>query len=114
SMLLSRRVTGPVAGLTAAAAAIEAETFEPGTLSAISRRRDELGQLARVFDRMAREVYAREQRLKQQVEALRVEIDQAAREREVAEITETEYFQQLEQRAGELRARSSGSRPSLP
>ncbi len=114
SMLLSRRVTGPVAGLTAAAAAIEAETFEPGTLIEISKRPDELGQLARVFDRMAREVYAREQRLKQQVEALRVEIDQAARQREVTEITETEYFQQLEQRATELRAGPADPPSSLP
>ena len=114
SMLLSRRVTEPVAALTAAAAAIEKETFEPGELNEITKRADELGQLARVFDRMAREVYAREQRLKQQVEALRVVIDQAARQRELAEITETDYFQQLELRATELRMGPEGPPASQP
>jgi methyl-accepting chemotaxis protein len=114
SMLLSRRVTKPVATLTAAAAAIESDTFELGDLSEITQRSDELGQLARVFDRMAREVYSREQRLKQQVESLRVVIDQAARQREVAAITETDYFQELEQRATELRAGASAPPSSSP
>jgi methyl-accepting chemotaxis protein len=114
SMLLSRRVTKPVATLTAAAAAIESDTFELGDLSEITQRSDELGQLARVFDRMAREVYSREQRLRQQVESLRVVIDQAARQREVAAITETDYFQELEQRATELRAGASAPPSSSP
>jgi hypothetical protein len=38
-----------------------------------------LGQLARVFQRMAREVAIREQRLKRQVEELRIEIDETRR-----------------------------------
>ena len=74
-------------------------------------RRDELGQLARVFLQMAREVYAREERLLQQVQALRIEIDQTKRARQVAEITETDYFQQLQQRAKALRARPSEPQP---
>jgi hypothetical protein len=54
---------------------------------------------------MAREVYAREQRLKEQVRELRIEIDETKKAREVAEITETEYFQQLQHRAKQLRNR---------
>src|SRR5439155_26919518 len=54
-----------VARVTAAAAAIEADTFDPDSLGEIAGRPDALGQLARVFQRMAREVYARQQRLKQ-------------------------------------------------
>jgi hypothetical protein len=111
STILARRVTQPVAQLTAAAAAIEAGASVPSTLGDVTRRRDELGQLARVFERMAREVYAREERLQQQVQALRIEIDQAKRARQVAEITETDYFQQLQQRARALRARPSDSSP---
>jgi len=92
-----------VARLTAAAAAVEAETFDPDSLAGVAARADELGQLARVFRRMAREVYSREQRLKQQVQQLRIELDEAKQARQVAEIVETEYFQKLQARAHDLR-----------
>ena len=47
--------------VTAAAAAVETGEFDPGTIERVAQRQDELGQLARVFRRMAREVRAREQ-----------------------------------------------------
>ena len=87
----------------AAAAAVEAGEFDPETLARVATRRDELGRLARVFQRMAREVYAREQRLKQEVQQLRIEIDEARTARQVAEITETDYFQDLQRKADQLR-----------
>ena len=89
----------------AAAAAVEAGEFDPETLARVAIRRDELGRLARVFQRMAREVYAREQRLKQEVQQLRIEIDEARTARQVAEITETDYFQDLQRKADQLRIR---------
>jgi CheY-like chemotaxis protein len=89
----------------AAAAAVEAGEFDPETLARVATRRDELGRLARVFQRMAREVYAREQRLKQEVQQLRIEIDEARTARQVAEITETDYFQDLQRKADQLRIR---------
>ena len=89
--------------VTSAAAAVEAGEFELENLKDVSRRDDELGQLARVFQRMTREVYARELQLKQQVLKLRIELDEARQARQVAEITETEYFQKLQARAQELR-----------
>jgi CheY-like chemotaxis protein len=92
--------------VTAAAAAIKANIFQPESLDEVSRRSDELGQLAQVFQEMARQVYAREQRLQQQVQQLRIEIDQARKAREVAEITESEYFQQLLGKAEEIRNRA--------
>jgi hypothetical protein len=52
---------------------------------------------------MAREVYAREQALKEQVHELRIQIDEANRTREVAEITETDYFRKLRSDASSLR-----------
>jgi HAMP domain-containing protein len=103
SVILSRRVTGPVARLTAAAAAVEVATFEPESLADVTTRADELGQLARVFVRMAREVQAREEQLKQQLQALRIEIDEVKKARQVAEITETEYFQHLREHAAQMR-----------
>jgi pimeloyl-ACP methyl ester carboxylesterase/CheY-like chemotaxis protein len=52
----------------------------------------------------ALEGYEREQRLRQQIEELRIEIDEVKKSRQVAEITETDYFQQLQEKARELRA----------
>lgn len=87
----------------AAAQAVEAGVYEPDSLDTVALRTDELGQLARVFQKMAREVYAREQQLKQQVQELRIEIDKAKQAREVSEITETDYFQRLRGKAKGLR-----------
>ena len=95
-----------VARLTDAAAAVEAGTFDPSCLADVIQRNDELGQLARVFENMAREVYAREQRLKQQLQDLRIEVDEAKKARQVAEITETDYFRELSQKVQRLRERA--------
>jgi CheY-like chemotaxis protein len=92
--------------VTAAAAAIRANTFRPESLDEVARRSDELGQLALVFQEMARQVYAREQHLQRQVQQLRIEIDQVRKAREVAEITESDSFQQLLGKAEELRNRA--------
>lgn len=88
-----------------AAAAVEAGTFDPATLDEVARRDDALGQLARVFGRMAEEVRVREQRLREEVHQLRIEIDEAHAERQVAELTETDYFRDLERKVDELRLR---------
>lgn len=103
STLLARRITVPVLRLTEAAFQVEKESCNPSSLNDIAGRADELGELARVFQRMAFEVVLRERRLRQQVEELRIEIDQAKAARQVAEITETEYFQELRKRASQLR-----------
>jgi CheY-like chemotaxis protein len=60
-----------------AATAVEAGKYEAGTLAPVAERSDELGRMARVFDTMANQVKARETRLKDQVEALRREIEEA-------------------------------------
>ncbi len=94
-----------VGQVTAAAAAIKNNTFQTESLDEVASRSDELGQLAQVFQEMALQVYAREQRLQQQVQQLRIEIDQTRKAREVADITDSEYFQQLLGKADELRNR---------
>jgi hypothetical protein len=55
---------------------------------------------------MAREVSAREQRLKQELQHLRIEIDETRTARQVAEITETDYFRDLRRKANRLRSRA--------
>ena len=94
-----------VGDVTRAAAAVEAGQFAIEMLGDVSKRPDELGQLARVFERMAREIAAREEQLKQQIQVLSIEIDQAKKVRQVSEITDTEYFQELRKKAKELRLR---------
>ncbi len=92
-----------VARVTEAAAAMEAGQYTLDSLDSVAARPDALGQLGRVFQHMAQEVYAREQSLKQQVQELRIQIDEAKRAREVAEITETDYFKQLRSSVSDLR-----------
>ncbi|MGQ0593228.1 MAG: response regulator [Gammaproteobacteria bacterium] len=88
-----------VSRVTTAAAAVESGQFVADTLAEVGKRSDELGQLARVFQRMAQEVQAREQRFNQQIETLRIEIDETKKARQVAELTETDFFQQLQAQA---------------
>jgi hypothetical protein len=76
-------------------------------LANVAARADELGKLARVFQNMARQVYAREQSLRRQVEELRIEIDEVKKARQVAEITETDYFRDLSAKAQRLRQRGA-------
>jgi CheY-like chemotaxis protein len=96
--------------VTRAAAAVEAGTFAVETLDGVARREDPLGQLARVFQTMARQVYEREARLKMQVQELRIEIDEVKKAHQVAEITETDYFRDLSERAERLRVRRDGAK----
>lgn len=95
--------------LTEAAAAVENDTFDPDSLSDVAARKDALGQLTRLFQRMAREFQAREQRLKQQVAELRIEINQVKQARQVSQITGTNYFRELRDRASDLREMLEGA-----
>jgi len=66
----------------------------------------QLGRANRELQRTIDELHAsqaRERALRQEVQALKIEIDEAKREKQVAEITETEYFQHLRERARRIR-----------
>jgi GAF domain-containing protein len=65
--------------------------------------RDELSHLGQAFGRMAQQVIQREENLRREVEELHIQIDETKRARQVAEITETDYFQQLKRKAKQLR-----------
>ena len=95
-----------VALVTDAAATVEGDAFDPESLDleGVAARTDALGRLARVFQQMAREVYAREQRLKSEVKQLRIKLDEARQAQKVAEVTETEFFKDLLLQADELRS----------
>jgi transcriptional regulator with GAF, ATPase, and Fis domain len=68
---------------------------------------DEISRLSQAFAQMARQVIQREERLNQKVRELEIVIDAAKRDRQIAEITETDYFRRIQEKAGELRKKRS-------
>lgn len=105
--LLAGWIIRPVFTITGVAANIEEQKWELDPLTKVSNRTDELGQLARVFQKMAQELRAREQALRQQVKELSIQIDQAKREQQVKEIVENDFFIDLQKRAADIRKRSN-------
>ncbi len=104
-LLSSRRIVGPVTEMTDAAIALEEDRFEPAMLDRAAARTDELGALARAFRRMGTEVVERERALRERIAGLVVTIDRGRVEREVGEITESDFFLDLQARARAMRAR---------
>ncbi|NEO84015.1 MAG: HAMP domain-containing protein [Spirulina sp. SIO3F2] len=104
-VLSDRAIARPILMITDAAAAIEAGEFATESLDRPARRTDELGKLARVFQDMARQIHVREQRLKRQVQELRIEIDDTKRKKAVREIAETDFFLDLQSKAQDIRQR---------
>lgn len=104
ALFVARRLSRPVSALTAAATAIEAnEDADTAGLEALGQTKDDIGRLARVFSSMAIEVAERERKLREQVAALRVEIDEDRRKQTVSDLTDSEFFRELEARAREIR-----------
>jgi sigma-B regulation protein RsbU (phosphoserine phosphatase) len=68
------------------------------------------GQQAAIAIDNAVQVQERENALKGQIEALKIEIDEVKKVRQVKEIVETEYFEMLRQRSEQMRKRSSSRR----
>lgn len=64
---------GRIAG---AAEAVEAAAYDPASLNEVARRPDALGRLAHTFQRMAEEVHLREQRLRQQLRQMQMDVDE--------------------------------------
>ena len=85
-----RKITNPVSALIAAAGEVEKGCYDLRNLGPLSARQDEFGRLARVLQGMAGQVRKREEALRNQVQELQIRIDTQRREREVAEIVETE------------------------
>jgi hypothetical protein len=109
-LLSDRLVARPILTVARAASDIESETFELDSLSGLANRKDEFGQLARVFQEMARQISVRQQKLKKQVTALKIEIDDVKRQQQVKEIVDTDFFQDLTAKALTLRDRSNNRR----
>lgn len=107
ALRLAWSISRPTVHLIQAAVALEQGTYRSEHLAVETSRRDDLGRLARVFDRVARQVEARESELRSQIRQLRIEIDEAKRARQVAAITETEQFRELQSRVRQMRRGAS-------
>lgn len=82
---------------------VAAGEYARGFVPASEYRDRSLTALAGEFAQMAAQVQRREEELRQQIADLRIEIDHAKKERQVGEIVESEYFQNLRAQAAKLR-----------
>jgi energy-coupling factor transport system substrate-specific component len=105
--LVALSISRPLLRLTGAAEAMEANKFTPEQATALrdAPGDDEVSHLSQLFGKMAAEVIQREQSLRHEVQQLRIEIDEAKKLREVSEVTDNEYFRELQTRVRELRLR---------
>lgn len=111
-LLATRRIVRPVTAMTAAAIDLENDRFDPASLDAAAARTDEVGALARAFRRMGTEVIERERRLREQVARLTVTVDRRKVDAEVGEITDTDFFRDLQSRARDMRRRDPAPPPT--
>ncbi|MCT7962259.1 cyclic nucleotide-binding domain-containing protein [Laspinema sp. D1] len=85
----------PILRLSATAQDIELGNFDPNSLTEVTKRSDEVGQLARIFQDMANKIYAREQGFKNQLSLLQNETDKAKKAMLLTQMSDSSYFQQL-------------------
>lgn len=105
-VFLSSWLTRRLARLSAATARVADGDYDVDLTSAASARfSDEMTELADSFRVMTEKVGTRERTLVQQVQVLKVEIDEAKRQQAVAEITDTDFFLDLTAKASALRAK---------
>jgi len=104
----SKKITAPVIRLTDVAHRVaDGDYSSVGELKQIIRRPDELGTMATVFSNMVRAVQTREQNLQRQVTTLKIEINRKKQDAELQEITGSDYFKTLKQKAGHLRCQAT-------
>ncbi|MEW5985414.1 MAG: cache domain-containing protein [Chloroflexota bacterium] len=105
AVVLARQIHRPLTQLATAAQQLSEER-RPDEIQMDSFH--ELTSLARAFNDMAAKVWERERRLKRTVAELRIEIDAKRTQKQVSEISETEYFKHLETNAERIRQHVRG------
>jgi energy-coupling factor transport system substrate-specific component len=118
AVLVAQSISRPLLRLTGAAQQMEEGQLsveQAGELKATPGS-DEVTRLSQIFGQMAQEVIQREQTLRQQVRELQIMVDQSKRDQQVAEIVDSDFFQDLQTRAKQMRDRggSSGKGKSSP
>ncbi|GAB4496611.1 MAG: hypothetical protein OHK003_02300 [Anaerolineales bacterium] len=59
----------------------------------------------------ALEGYIQEQKLRSEIRELRIEIDQVKRQKQVAEITDSTYFKELQRKAQQIKSKGTTTLP---
>ena len=116
ALLVAQSISRPLLRLTRAAGMMQAGKLtneQAGELKATAGG-DEIAQLSKMFGQMAQEVITREESLRRQVQELRIEIDEAKRQKQVSEIVDTDFFQDLQARARTMRNRTPRGKPDEP
>jgi len=80
---------------------INAQDAETGQITSFSS--DDVLEALVMLASAALDGYIREEKLRQEIAQLRIEIDHTRRAKQVAEITDTQYFQKLQDQAREMR-----------
>jgi methyl-accepting chemotaxis protein len=102
--IVSLFFTRPIVALTRTAERIgDGDYNQDFTILKKGRFRNEFSSLADVFEIMVKKVYEREQGLRKQVEALKIVIDESKRQKQVNDIVESEFFQELKVKAQHMR-----------
>ncbi|GAB4378320.1 MAG: hypothetical protein Kow00121_29880 [Elainellaceae cyanobacterium] len=105
--VVSKVLTKPLDRLTEAAIYIGEGNYDQDlTVIGQGRFPDEINTLAKVFACMVSKIRQREENLKRQVTELKIEIDQSKRQKQVSEIVDTDFFQDLVTKARKLRKQS--------
>ena len=115
---LRRAVVSPAVQIARVAQMIGNNTLthdapEMQKVNAVAQRRDEFGHTARVIQRMAKEIAEREKKLKEQIQSLRIQIDHEKQSQQVSEITDSDYFQNLQSRVQQIRKRDTAEEPPV-
>lgn len=103
-ILISNRITAPILSLSNAALRIGEGQYDEAP-ERKGRTRDEVSTLTEVFNLMVEKVRAREEKLKKKVADLQIIIDRSKQSEQVKAITETDFFNQLQDKANEMRER---------
>jgi C4-dicarboxylate-specific signal transduction histidine kinase len=105
----ARMLARPLRTLTEAARRLgtggDADAALDSQLAEVAGRRDDLGVLGERLATATRETRERERKLRETVEALKVGVDHAQKEADVRNIVDTDFFNNLQTRSRELRAK---------
>lgn len=86
----------------------EYEALKQGEVTVTADAEKTISELVGAFFQMVQKVEERETTLRRRVEELQIVIDEVRKARQVAEITESGYFQRLQERAAQIRERGKG------
>ncbi len=112
-LLVARWLLRPIDKLNQAAESIQRGVFDDTVLQDLTHRQDEMGQMARVFQRMGSTVAARELELKERMTLLQAETDRAKQAAAAAKLGQGIDVQGLLNRARQLRSTASYGQVNL-